>query len=49
MTLPKIAALQNLDRIKVLKGITYAGLAFVVLDLGWYLIRGPRKIKARWR
>jgi hypothetical protein len=44
MTLPKIAALQNIDRTKVLKGITYAGLAFVVLDLGWFIIRGSKKI-----
>lgn len=48
MTLPKIAALQNIDRTKVLKGITYAGLAFVVLDLGWFMFRG-KKIRARRR
>jgi hypothetical protein len=46
MTLPTLASLKAIDRTKILKGITYAAVSFVVLDLAWYLYRGPRKIRA---
>lgn len=49
MTLPKIAALQNLNTTKVLKGITYVGLAFVVADLAWYMYRGPKRLRTARR
>lgn len=49
MTLPTLASIKAIDRTKVLKAITIAGLGFVVLDLAWYMYRGAKKIRAGGR
>jgi hypothetical protein len=43
MTLPIIAALKTIDRVKLLKAVTYIALTVVVVDLAWYLRNTPTK------